>query len=56
MGKIVRAALAAGLAGGLMLGHALPARAGVTLDAVRQRGHVTCGVNTGVAGFSLPER
>ena len=55
MGKIVRAALAAGLAGGLLLGHALPARAGVTLDAVRQRGHVTCGVNTGVAGFSLPD-
>ncbi|GGF02901.1 amino acid ABC transporter substrate-binding protein [Aliidongia dinghuensis] len=55
MGKIVRVALWAGLAGGLMLGGALPARAGVTLDAVKQRGHVICGVNTGVAGFSLPD-
>lgn len=29
-----------------------PAHAGKTLDALRQRGHVLCGVSTGVAGFS----
>ncbi|WP_414638052.1 amino acid ABC transporter substrate-binding protein [Aliidongia sp.] len=55
MGKIIGVALAAGLMGGLLMGTARPAQAGVTLDAVRQRGHVTCGVNTGVAGFSLPD-
>jgi general L-amino acid transport system substrate-binding protein len=27
----------------------------VTLDAVRQKGFVQCGVNTGVAGFSAPD-
>ncbi len=30
--------------------------AGPTLDGVRSRGVVTCGVNTGLAGFSLPDR
>lgn len=31
------------------------AHAGKTLDAVRQRGSVQCGVSTGVAGFSAPD-
>lgn len=31
---------------------ATPALAGVTLDAVKQRGHVLCGVNTSAPGFS----
>src|SRR3712207_4965069 len=31
------------------------ARAGQTFDAVRQRGTVNCGVNVGIAGFSLPD-
>jgi general L-amino acid transport system substrate-binding protein len=39
----------------LPLAAALPAHAGATLDAVRARGHVICGVNTGVAGFSAPD-
>ena len=30
--------------------------AGPTLEGVRSRGVVTCGVNTGLAGFSLPDR
>ncbi len=30
----------------------LPANAGKTLDAIKQRGQVVCGVNTGLAGFS----
>ena len=34
---------------------ALPAHAGKTLDAVKQRGSVKCGVTNGVAGFSAPD-
>jgi general L-amino acid transport system substrate-binding protein len=37
----------------LSLGRA--ADAGTTFDAVKSRGVVTCGVNTGVAGFSIPD-
>lgn len=32
-----------------------PAHAGKTLDAVKQRGAVKCGVTNGVAGFSAPD-
>jgi len=32
-----------------------PATAGSAFDAVKARGHVICGVNTGVAGFSAPD-
>ena len=32
-----------------------PAAAGPTLDAVKKRGEVACGVTTGVAGFSLAD-
>lgn len=31
---------------------ALPAHAGKTLDTIKQRGQLVCGVNTGLAGFS----
>ena len=34
---------------------AAPALAGKTLDAVKQRGSVKCGVTNGVAGFSAPD-
>jgi general L-amino acid transport system substrate-binding protein len=34
---------------------AVPALAGKTLDAVKQRGAVKCGVTNGVAGFSAPD-
>ena len=34
---------------------AAPALAGATLDAVKARGSINCGVNTGVAGFSAPD-
>jgi general L-amino acid transport system substrate-binding protein len=34
---------------------ALPAAAQSTLDTVRARGYVQCGVNTGLAGFSQPD-
>lgn len=32
-----------------------PAYAGKTIDAIKQRGAIQCGVSTGVAGFSLPD-
>ena len=47
--RISAAVLAAGLAA------ALPAEAGKTLDAVKQRGQLVCGVNTGLAGFSAAD-
>ncbi len=34
---------------------ALPAHAGKTLDAIKSRGQVICGVNTGLAGFSAAD-
>ena len=34
---------------------ATPSEAGPTLDGVRQRNILACGVNVGVAGFSLPD-
>jgi general L-amino acid transport system substrate-binding protein len=34
---------------------ATPAHAGKTIDAIKQRGAIQCGVTTGVAGFSLPD-
>ncbi|MEN9538115.1 MAG: hypothetical protein RLZZ126_350 [Pseudomonadota bacterium] len=43
------AALATAAATSLL---ALPAHAGKTLDAIKSRGQVVCGVNTGLAGFA----
>jgi len=48
-------ALAAASLVALTIAAAAPAQAGATLDAVRSRGMLTCGVNTGVAGFSQPD-
>ncbi|MGG5823683.1 amino acid ABC transporter substrate-binding protein [Falsiroseomonas sp. HW251] len=39
----------------LALGIAGTAHAGATLDAIRARGTIICGVNQGVAGFSAPD-
>ncbi|TAK81010.1 MAG: amino acid ABC transporter substrate-binding protein [Betaproteobacteria bacterium] len=39
----------------LLLCAAAPALAQSTLDTVRSRGYVQCGVNTGLAGFSQPD-
>ena len=47
--------VSAGLAIAAGLALAGSAHAGATLDAVKSRGVVTCGVNTGVAGFSIPD-
>jgi general L-amino acid transport system substrate-binding protein len=46
--KAAVAALALGAAAGT-------AQAGPTLDAIKQRGQLICGVNTGLGGFSLPD-
>ena len=43
------------LLAGLCLTAALPAFAGKTLDAIKSRGQVICGVSTGVAGFSAAD-
>lgn len=45
--------LAAGAVGAISL--TATAMAGPTLDAVKKRGAVQCGVNTGLAGFSQPD-
>ena len=45
----------AGAAVMLTAGIDLPAHAGKTLDAIKQRGQLVCGVNTGLAGFSAAD-
>ena len=40
----------------MLLASAAPTLAGPTLDKVKQNGYVTCGVNTGLAGFSMADR
>src|SRR3990172_2029033 len=49
--KLALAILAAGSA----LAVATPAQAGKTLDAVKARGELVCGVNTGLAGFAAAD-
>lgn len=39
----------------MAFGFATPALAGKTLDAIKARGQVICGVNVGLAGFSLAD-
>ncbi|MCK8784054.1 amino acid ABC transporter substrate-binding protein [Roseomonas sp. NAR14] len=45
----------AALAATAWLGIATPAQAAGTLDAVKARGILNCGVNVGAAGFSMPD-
>ena len=45
----------AALAAFVALSAAVPAHAGKTLDAIRGRGQVACGVSTGVVGFSAAD-
>ena len=47
--KAAAALLGIGIAG------ALPVHAGKTLDAIKARGQLVCGVNTGLAGFSAAD-
>jgi general L-amino acid transport system substrate-binding protein len=46
---------AAGIAAAALMGVAGTAHAGKDLDAVKARGQLICGVNTGVAGFALAD-
>ena len=50
-----RLTVAGALAGLLSLSVAMPAMAGKTIDAIKQRGQLVCGVNTGLAGFSAAD-
>lgn len=52
---IRRAFLAAGAVVSTLLCITTPATAGATLDAVRARGELVCGINTGFVGFSIPD-
>ncbi|CAN5648000.1 amino acid ABC transporter substrate-binding protein [soil metagenome] len=47
--------IAAGTTAVALLGIAGTAQAGKDLDAVKARGNLICGVNTGVAGFAQPD-
>ena len=51
--KISQFAVGALLAAGLLA--AIPAHAGKTLDGIKARGQLICGVNTGLAGFSAAD-
>ena len=46
---------AGAIAGLLSLAIATPAMAGKTVDAIKARGQLVCGVNTGLAGFSAAD-
>ena len=50
--KLQLAAAAVATIGTLL---AVPAHAGKTLDAIKARGQVVCGVNTGLAGFAAAD-
>ena len=47
--------LVAGVAAGVSLVVASTAFAQSTLETVKKRGHIICGVNVGLGGFSLPD-
>jgi general L-amino acid transport system substrate-binding protein len=47
--------MAAGVVAAALVGAAGTAHAGKDLDAVKARGQVICGVNTGIAGFALAD-
>ncbi|MBB5692902.1 amino acid ABC transporter substrate-binding protein [Muricoccus pecuniae] len=50
-----RAILATVAAAAALFSTAGPARAGASLDAIRARGQLVCGIHTGVAGFAIPD-
>ncbi|HEX7968240.1 MAG TPA: transporter substrate-binding domain-containing protein, partial [Stellaceae bacterium] len=52
--KFASAAMAGAFLGLILIGNA--ALAGPTLDGVKSRGVVTCAVNTGLAGFGMPDQ
>lgn len=50
-----RGLLAAAALLGALCGGSGEAEAGATLDAIRARGHLVCGIHTGIAGFAQPD-
>lgn len=56
MNKLTAKTLLASVCTASVLGMAaLPAQAGKTIDAIKARGQLVCGVNTGLAGFSAAD-
>jgi general L-amino acid transport system substrate-binding protein len=53
--KFSKVKLAATMAVTIGAAFSLPAHAGKTLDSIKARGQVICGVNTGLAGFSAAD-
>ncbi|WP_207462265.1 amino acid ABC transporter substrate-binding protein [Azospirillum sp. SYSU D00513] len=51
----MKSGLLAAAAAAMVIGAVSGAQAGATLDAVKAKGFVQCGVNTGLAGFSNPD-
>ena len=51
----LRTLLTAGAAAVAAMGFAMSAQAGAVLDAIKQKGFVQCGVNTGAPGMSAPD-
>ena len=47
--------LALGALGAAALACSIPAHAGKTIDTIKQRGELVCGVNPGLAGFAAPD-
>jgi len=55
MKNLLKNGLASAMLMAVTAGISAPAQAGATLDAVRQRGEVICGVSTGIGGFSIAD-
>ena len=55
LSRVGRGMLLAGLAAALFGGWIADAAAGPTVDAIRRNGVLSCGVSTGVAGWSQPD-
>ncbi|MBB6468362.1 amino acid ABC transporter substrate-binding protein [Aminobacter carboxidus] len=55
MNNLLNNGLAAAMLLAAAAGASAPAQAGATIDAIRQRGEVVCGVSTGIGGFSIAD-
>ena len=54
-GLWVRKHIAIGILGAAALGFMASAASASTLDAVKAKGFIQCGTNTGLAGFAAPD-
>lgn len=55
MNQLIRNSLATAMLVATAAGFGTPSAAGTTLDSVRERGEVVCGVSTGIGGFSIAD-